>query len=58
MVRLKKDGSYDLRTKEGKMLQSWDEAKGIYGVCLMSLFTLIINLIKLPFALIGKIFGR
>lgn len=27
MVRLKKDGSYDLRTKEGKKAQSWDEAK-------------------------------
>ena len=58
MVRLKKDGSYDLRTKEGKQAQSWDEAKGIYAGCLMSLFTLIINLIKLPFVLIGTIFGR
>ena len=58
MVKRRKDGGYDLRTKEGKAAQSWDEAKGIYAGCLGALFNLIFQIIALPFRLIGKLLGR
>ena len=57
MVKRRKDGGYDLRTKEGRERQSWDEARGIYAGCLGNLFKLIFAIIALPFRLIGRLLG-
>ena len=57
MGYLRKDGGYDLRTKQGRQAKSQEEAMAIWGRVFRELFKLIFIVLSLPFKLIKRIFS-
>lgn len=52
MAKLKKDGSYDLRTKDGRAALERDRNAGFVADLIVGIFKLAFAIIAIPFKLI------